>query len=162
MIKLKKFLRFEWFCTLLQIHRAFMNQINAIIKETIERVPLPLLLLEDIARNLVPIRGPSPEPYCASTVAFSLQNCDKFQSFISWTSQVMLVAKNPPANARNTRHRFDPWVGNIPWRRDRLPIPVFLGFPCGSVGRESACNAGDLGSIPGLGRSPGEGKGYSL
>ena len=35
-----------------------------------------------------------------------------------------------------------------------------LGFPCGSAGKESACNAGDLGSIPGLGRSPGEGKGY--
>ena len=34
------------------------------------------------------------------------------------------------------------------------------GFPCGSVGKESACNAGDLGSIPGLGRSSGEGKGY--
>ena len=50
----------------------------------------------------------------------------------------------------------------IPWRRDRLPTPVFLGFPCGSVGKESACNVGDLGSIPGLGRFPGEGKGYSL
>ena len=47
-------------------------------------------------------------------------------------------------------------------RRDRLPIPVFLGFPCGSAGKESACNAGDLGSIPGLGSSPGEGKGYPL
>ena len=33
-------------------------------------------------------------------------------------------------------------------------------FPGGSAGKESACNAGDLGSIPGLGRSPGEGKGY--
>ena len=32
----------------------------------------------------------------------------------------------------------------------------------GSAGKESACNAGDLGSIPGLGRSPGEGKGYPL
>ena len=31
---------------------------------------------------------------------------------------------------------------------------------CGSAGKESACNAGDLGSIPGLGRSPGEGKSY--
>ena len=39
------------------------------------------------------------------------------------------------------------------------PTPVFLGFPCGSAGKESACNVGDLGSIPGLGRSPGEGKG---
>ena len=37
-----------------------------------------------------------------------------------------------------------------------------LGFPCGSAGKESACNAGNLGSIPGLGRSPGEGKGYPL
>ena len=43
-----------------------------------------------------------------------------------------------------------------------LPTPVFLGFPCGSTGKESACNAGDLGSIAGLGRSPGEGKGYPL
>ena len=34
------------------------------------------------------------------------------------------------------------------------------GFPCGSAGKETACNAGDLGSISGLGRSPGEGKGY--
>ena len=37
-----------------------------------------------------------------------------------------------------------------------------MGFPCGSAGKESARNAGDLGSIPGLGRSPGEGKGYPL
>ena len=34
------------------------------------------------------------------------------------------------------------------------------GFPCGSAGKEYAHNAGDLGSIPGFGRSPGEGKGY--
>ena len=33
-------------------------------------------------------------------------------------------------------------------------------FPGGSDGKESSCNAGDLGSIPGLGRSPGEGNGY--
>ena len=37
-----------------------------------------------------------------------------------------------------------------------------MGFPCGSGGKESACNAGDLGSIPGLGRSPGEWKGYKI
>ena len=43
-----------------------------------------------------------------------------------------------------------------------LPTPVFVGFPGGSAGKESACNEGDLGSIPGLGRSPGEGKDYSL
>ena len=45
---------------------------------------------------------------------------------------------------------------------DRLPTPVFLGFPCGSAGKKSVCNVGDLGSIPGLGRSPGEGNGYPL
>ena len=39
---------------------------------------------------------------------------------------------------------------------------LFLDFPGGSDGKESACTAGDLGSIPGLGRSPGEGKVYPL
>ena len=50
------------------------------------------------------------------------------------------------------------------------PLPLFilvgssiiLGFPAGSAGKESTCNSGDLGLIPGLGRSPGEGKGYPL
>ena len=37
-----------------------------------------------------------------------------------------------------------------------------MGFPCGSAGKESACNEGNLGLIPGLGRAPGEGKGYPL
>ena len=50
---------------------------------------------------------------------------------------------------------MDSWVGKMPWRRDRLPTPLFLGFPGSSDGKESTCNAGDLGSIPGLGRSPG-------
>ena len=49
----------------------------------------------------------------------------------------------------------------IQWR-DRLPTPVFLGFPGVSADKESAYSVGDLGLIPGLGRSPGEGKGYSL
>jgi len=38
-------------------------------------------------------------------------------------------------------------VGKICWRRDRLPTPI-LGFPCDPAGKESAYNAGDLGSIP--------------
>ena len=41
-------------------------------------------------------------------------------------------------------------------------VLYYRGFPCGSAGKESACNVEDLGSIPGLGRSPGEGKGYPL
>ena len=36
------------------------------------------------------------------------------------------------------------------------------GFPDGLAGKESACNVGELGSIPGLGKSPGKGKGYPL
>ena len=54
--------------------------------------------------------------------------------------------------------QFDSWVGKIPWRRDRLPTPVFLGFPCGSAGKESACSAGDLAAVPGLGRFLQKGK----
>ena len=55
------------------------------------------------------------------------------------------VAKTPCSQCR--RHGFDPWSGD---------------YPCGLAGKESTCNTGDLGSIPGLGRSPGEGKGYPL
>ena len=40
------------------------------------------------------------------------------------------------------------------------PLIFILGFHCGSAGKESTCNAGDLGSVPGLERSPGEAKGY--
>ena len=43
-----------------------------------------------------------------------------------------------------------------------IQLPRLLGFPCGSPGKESACNAQDLGLVPELGRSPGEGKGYPL
>ena len=69
------------------------------------------------------------------------------------------LVKNLP-EMQETLFRFLDW--EVPWRRNKLHIPVFLDFPCGSAGKESACNAGDLGSIPGLGRFPGEGKGYPL
>ena len=52
------------------------------------------------------------------------------------------------------RPQFDSWVRKIPWRRDRLPTPMSTGSPGDSDGKESACNAGDLGFIPGLGRFP--------
>ena len=57
---------------------------------------------------------------------------------------------------------LDSWVGKIPWKRDRLPTPVLMGFSGGSGGKESACNAGDLDSVPGLGTSPGGGHGNPL
>ena len=74
-------------------------------------------------------------------------------------SLVAQLIKNPPA-MQETPVRF---LGQEdPLERDRLPTPVFLGFPSGSAGKESTCNAGDPSSIPGSGRSPGEGKSYQL
>ena len=63
------------------------------------------------------------------------------------------AGNNPPAlipqlvtiHLQCRKHQFDSWVRKIPWRRERLPTPVFLGFPCGSADKESACNVGDLG-----------------
>ena len=76
-----------------------------------------------------------------------------------WASLVAQLVKNLPA-MQETPVQF---LGQEdPQEKDRLPTLVFLGFPCGLAGKESACKVGDLDSIPGLGRSPGEGKGYPL
>ena len=72
-----------------------------------------------------------------------------------WASLIAQLVKNPPAMQETPV----PFLGQkVHWRRDRLPTLVFLGFRCDSAGKESACNARDLGSIPGSGRSPGKGK----
>ena len=78
----------------------------------------------------------------------------------SWAFLVAQLVKNSPAMQETPIFNF--WARMIHWRRDRLPTPVFLGFPGGSAGKESTHNEGDLGSIPELGRSPGEGKGCPL
>ena len=57
------------------------------------------------------------------------------------------------------RLRTDQW---LPLSLFLIPHPTLGSFPSGSAGKESAYNVGDLGSIPGLGRFPGEGKGYPL
>ena len=67
-----------------------------------------------------------------------------------------------PSLLQCRRPRFYSWVRKIHWRKGRLLTPVLLGFPCGLAGKESACNVGELGSIPGLGWSPGEGSSYPL
>ena len=56
------------------------------------------------------------------------------------------------------RLRSNSWVGKIRWRKDRLPTPIFLGFPCGSTSKESPCSARDLGSILGLANPLEKGK----
>ena len=69
------------------------------------------------------------------------------------------LVKNLPA-MQETSVRF---LGQEdPLEKGQATHSSILGFPCGSAGKEFACNVGDLGSISGLGRSPGEGKGYPL
>ena len=75
----------------------------------------------------------------------------------SGTSLIAQLVKNPPA-FQGTLVQFLGWEDLL--EKDRLPTLIFLGFPCGSTGKESTCNVGDLGSILRLGRSPGEEKGY--
>ena len=69
------------------------------------------------------------------------------------------LVKNPPA-LQKTLVRF---LGlEDPLEKDGLPTPVFMGIPVDSVSKESACSAGDLDLIPGLGRSPEGGCGNPL
>ena len=80
------------------------------------------------------------------------------------SSLVAQLVKNPLA-MQETLVWFQGWGLNGPLQegiKDKLPTPVFLGFPSGSDGKESASNAGDLGLIPGLGRSSGEAHGKPL
>ena len=53
-------------------------------------------------------------------------------------------------------------IANLPYKSFGNISLFTLGFPYSSAGKESSCNAGDLDSIPGLGRSPEEAKGYPL
>ena len=78
-----------------------------------------------------------------------------------WATLVAQLVKNL------TSVRFLSWEvplekGKMPGKGIGLPIPVLLAFPHGSDSKVSTCKAGDLGSIPGLGRSPGEGNGNPL
>ena len=61
---------------------------------------------------------------------------------------------------QETPVQFPGWED--PLKEEQSTTPLFWGFPCDSAGKESACNAGDLGLIPGLGKSPGQRKGYPL
>ena len=71
----------------------------------------------------------------------------------AWRATVRGVTKN-----RTQLRDLSTLAGNL-----QLSVPSLLkGFPCGLAGKESACNARDLGLFPGLGRFPREGKGYPL
>ena len=65
-------------------------------------------------------------------------HCDEvIHIYVYGASLVAQLVKYQPA-MRETG--FNPWVRKIPWRRDRLHTPVFLGFPCGLAGKESVCS----------------------
>ena len=74
-------------------------------------------------------------------------------------SLIAQLVKNLPA-MQETLVRFLGWEDFL--EKVKTTHSSILGLPLGSAGEESACNAGDLGSFPGLGRSPGEGKGSPL
>ena len=83
---------------------------------------------------------------------------EESKSSLDWkgTSLVAPLLKNPPAMPESpVQFLFQ----EDPLDRDRLPTPVFLGFPGGSDGKEYSCNERDMGLIPGLERLPGEGHG---
>ena len=77
----------------------------------------------------------------------------------SWASLVAQMVKNLPAMQET-------WVQSRSWEdpleKGKATHSSNICFPGGSDGKASACNVGDLGLIPGLGRSPGGGKGYPL
>ena len=76
-----------------------------------------------------------------------------------WASLVAQLVKNPPA----MQETLVGFLGREdPLEKGKTTHSSILGLPRGSAGKESACNAGDLGSIPGLGRSPGKENGNPL
>ena len=68
------------------------------------------------------------------SIDFSSSSLDTLWLFFR-VSLIAQLVKNP---LLWRRPQFDSWVWKIRWRRDRLPTPVFVGFPCGSAGKESA------------------------
>ena len=100
-----------------------------------------------------------------SFLIFTIMTIIVFITESLWRSRSLILFTHTHTHTHTHTNAGDP--GLIPelevsLERDRLPSPVFLGFPGGSDNKESACNVGDLGLIPGLGRSPGGGHGNPL
>ena len=82
---------------------------------------------------------------------------------IPLTTSLIYLKKGPlvlPTTSHPCGHRYKAWIW---WSLEESNhLIIFMGVPDSSVGKESACNAGDPSSIPGSGRSPGEGIDYPL
>ena len=66
-------------------------------------------------------------------------------------SLIAQLVKNWPAMQET---HFDSWVRKIHWEKDRVPTPVFLGFPCGSAGERICLQCGKPGFYPWVGKIP--------
>ena len=97
-----------------------------------------------------PVRKPWSYPFI---IKIGQREYQEIPKCIIWVPSILFIAyikaALPPLDNQNH------WSG---W----WPLSLHAGFPGGSVGKESACNVGDLGSISGLGRSLGEGNSYPL
>ena len=89
--------------------------------------------------------APAPRVIHLLTSSMSSSNCC-FLTYIQISQEAGLVV----------------WYSHLFNSFPQFLVIYTVSFCCGSAGKESACNTGDLGSSPGLGRSPGEGKGYPL
>ena len=88
-----------------------------------------------------------------------MSSLKRYDRYFRGHSLIAQLVKNLPAKHK-TPVRLQ--GQEDPLEKGQATTPGLLGFPCGSAGKESACNVGYLGLIPGLERSPGEGKGYPL
>ena len=82
-------------------------------------------------------------------------------------THIYAVCKKPTSELKTHRLKVRGWknIFHANGKQKKAGVAILIsdkieGFPCGSAVKESAFNTGDLGSIPGLGRSPGEGKDY--
>ena len=126
--------------------------------------PSFFFLLVVIARAAASIMGPWEKGQKNHKVVFH-----PWTSLSAWTNivqQVNITCKitKPKTNKQTTttKKNLHPLAFKPLWVINRLLLLASESFPGGSAGKEFTCNAGDLGLIPGLGRSPGEGKGYPL
>ena len=138
------------------------GQISTPVDQTSCLLPLLILILSHLAsgppaRTLPLCRKHGSTSPSQVTTALSLLLLLPTVGLWQWD-----VYSCKEINLHCRRPWFNSWVGKICWRTERLATPVFLGFPCGSDSKESTCDAGDRGSIRGLGRSPGKGKGYPI
>ena len=109
---------------------------------------------------------PSPVPSTTEHCSFFGSVSSFFLELFLHSSPVSYWAPTNPGSSFFNVISFYLFILFIGFSRQEywsgLPFPSPAGYPCGSGGKESTCNVGDMGSISGLGRSPEEGKGYPL